>query len=203
MRLIPAIHDTTSALAILWAVMLIGISARNAEAQERKPLHRIRIFQEDDVCFYQIQGQTNQDTFRITPLGAVIFRTNGVKAQVEVDDAQVGDETIPGMAAEKSAEISEGRPVQSLAVRTARGMNTDHKVNIRCCTSRNLFGCRWLEAQPAPPPKSMGAASGFLPGVNPSFGGGPRAMSRAIPLPSRGERIGLPPGGPIMKIEED
>lgn len=209
MRSIQGIVGRELPLALLAAGVLMSMLAPEAAAQARKPLHRIEVSQESGVCLYRIQDQTDQDTFRITPLGAVVFQARGgVKVQIEIGDAQVGNQKISGTANanEKKIEVTERKPIRSLAVRNARGMSTEHKVNIRCCTSRNLFGCQWTEARPAPPSRqSMGGAPNWWPGIEPSQVRGPQTIDRpgSVGLPSDGKAGRPGPGGPVMKIEED
>jgi hypothetical protein len=194
-------------VTIACTVLLSGLWVAEAEAQ-RRSLHRIVMHQEGEVCYYQIQDQADQSAFRITPLGAVLFQSRGgVKVRVEVADAEVDDgrgtrRPIPGVAGNKKAEVSGGQPVQSLAVREAQGVDTDHKVNIQCCTDRNLFGCKWSDAQPAQSSAEMGAVPGsFLDfGAAPS---GPNPMRGPAPSDPYWMIAPLPPGGPVMKIEED
>ncbi len=195
-------------IALLGAILLLSTVTDEAEAQQRRSLHRIEIYQQGDMCYYRIQDQVNQEQFRITPLGAVLFQAKGgLKVEIEVDDAEVADrqgqpQAIAGLAGARKTEISDRRPIQSVAVREARGVNSEHKVNIRCCTGRTILGCRWSDAQPSE------TATGGIPQSGPDLNAllhrGPHASDGSIPVQSewRLERL-FGPGGPVMKIEED
>ena len=211
--------------AAVLASALAFVSAP-VQAQAVRSLHRIEVFQADDVCYYQIQEQTNQDLLRITPLGAVVFQARGeVKVRIEIEDVQTTAGRVAGAAGEKNATLDAGRPVQSLAVRGARGESTEHKIQIQCCPERRLFRCQWSDAQPVSASREVGQR---LDGRSPSGGAtegrfwagdylvppqrGPNAGRPVPEHTSSPERIHLPeriptlppvgPGGPVMKIEE-
>lgn len=188
-----------------------------ASAQDRKPVHYITISgdSDDNTCYYQIEGQANQDLFRIAPRGALIFNASAdfdVEATIEPDAE--GTAGIAGNANQNKFAI-QSRGVTPVAVRRALGKDSEHKVRIQCCTDKGFFGgCKWTPAEPIP---SEMQEMGYAPQRN-----APRPMAphaaQTLPAPHgpsapsvlpdllRDDPPPRPPvetGGPVMKVEED
>lgn len=188
---------------IQFCVVLLLLSAGlvpEADAQSQKDRHRIRVTPEGDACLYQIQGQDNQDLFVVSPGGLVTIQARGglwVDARVEDDPRGV-----PGTRNRRMLALRTQAPRDTLIARSSMGRSTEHRVRIQCCTSRvRGRACpRWTDAQPYKTESGRlnEGASGFIRGSSPDVRG-PSAPSSEINGPSDPP----PPGGPVMRVEEE
>lgn len=193
-------RSSTTLSSLVLLLMLCGIFTQRASAQNIPTQQKIRIFEQNDICVYDIEDQAAQDTFRIAPKGVVLFKTEGdLEASVEIKDDPKTN--ISGTQGPKSAMLRGGQNIQVLVVRLAQGQNSEHKVDIQCCMSKNAEGsCVWTPVQDANP-----ALRGALETDTRSFGSGfahrsgPNA-SAATPSRKNGP---VETGGPTMEVEED
>jgi hypothetical protein len=181
-------------------------------AQDRKAVHYIAISGSttDNTCHYQIEGQDDQNQFRIAPRGALIVTSSAdfaVETTIEPDAA--GTAGIAGDPRQNTFEVKAGS-VTPIAVRRAMGKNTEHLVRIRCCTDRGFFGgCKWAPAEPLPAePQQMGYAPQRLSPRSPEAFPAPHGPSAPAMLPDVRPDNAVPgsptrTGGPVMKVEED
>lgn len=193
------------ACSLLAAGLLMLAAVQFASAQTLQ--HSIHIEEQDEMCTYRIDEQTDQDTFRAAPQSIVRFYTSrGLWVNIEVEDDAQGRSGTQGNGA---ANLRRGRPVAQLTVRDAIGETTEHKVSIRCCLGRSPNACtedNWVEAQPYDPQGQNVGARIFNEVVWPESSPrvrthGPHAgspSSAAVPPLSP-----LPGGGPVMEIDED
>jgi hypothetical protein len=188
-----------------------------ASAQDRKPVHYITISgdSDDNTCYYQIEGQDDQDLFRIEPRGALIFNSSAdFDVEATIEPNAEGTAGVAGAASQNRFEVT-ARGVTPVAVRRAMGKDSEHKVRIQCCTDKGFFGgCKWTPAEPIP---SEVQQMGYAPRST-----APRPMkphaAQTIPAPHGPSapsilpdlvRDASPPrppaetGGPVMKVEED
>jgi hypothetical protein len=186
--------STRLAVRAAFATLLLGLLAPEVLGQPVRPIHRVEIGSDasDGSCTYFIEDQEDQDVFVVASRGAVIFAsTSPVDVRISIDEDPVRrvsatgpdrDAILPGGA--------EGGATRAFAVRGRMGFNTQHQVNIHCCTSRSLLRqCNWQEALPAAispePPPADGPR-------------GPNAGSHGAPGPT----TPVGPGGPTMRVED-
>jgi hypothetical protein len=184
-------------------VLLLGVGAGSlclappADAQNRSDRYQILVSPHPDGCQYQIEEQVNQDLFIMRPGGQLtVDAREGLWVDVTVEDDARG---IPGTRNRRSLSLRQNESRAVLTARSSIGKNTEHRVRIQCCKSRNPRAeCpAWTDAVPpttttgsldAPvlPPERTGIASSRGPAVV-------LAPVSSSPLPA---------GGPVMQIEE-
>lgn len=194
----------SSSLRCAWllctCLLLLSFSLPfEADAQSRKDRHRIRVAPEGESCVYEIQNQANQDFFVINPGGRVLVQAQrGLWVDVFVQNDPRG---IPGTRNRRMVALRKQVPRDTLFVRSAIGRPTEHQVQIQCCLSRGQGrACpRWSDARP--PTTETGRPDGGSSSVLGSTSDlrGPAASPPPVSLtdPPR------PPGGPVMRIEEE
>jgi hypothetical protein len=186
-----------------------------ASAQPRKSQHNIYVFspreaaEQNEMCYYRIDQQTDQDRLRITPAGIVRFYTaRELWVDIEVQDDTQGRSGAKGNG---RASLRSGRPVAQLTVRDAVGETTEHKVSINCCLARSPNACtnNWVEAQPYDPQRqSLGARilneTTWLESTSGARIHGPRALDEAEAADAVFPSLNpMPGGGPMMEIDEN
>ena len=211
------------ALILLCPLLHVDATAQN----RRSDRHVIRVTPGTTSegargCFYEIQGQADQDLFAISPGGLVTVRAlRGLRVDVAVDNDPGG---IPGTRNRRATALGRSAPQDTLVARSAIGRSTDHRVRIQCCPDLRGRGrgqeCpRWTDALPstlgtgalrmAPlPPDRMataswtGAARGPMarPALPPPAHPGDQPLGNQ---PPGNQPLGnQPPGGPVMRVEE-
>ena len=197
--LTPCLRYTTL-LLVLAALSLAFV--RPSAAQNRSDRYLIHVSPEASTCRYQIQGQPNQDVFLIRPGGLLTVQARGgLWVDVSVEDDPRG---VPGMRNRRGAALRQNAPRDTLIARDAIGRSTEHHVRIQCCLQRGrrADACpQWTDA--LPPETTTGDAhpGRMLPPHSTQTMRGPSVLSlppMPAPLP-----IPLPPGGPVMRVEED
>lgn len=212
MALMPVSSLQSVSRSFLGFGFLLLAAAQLAVAQPVKNQHNIHVFapadaaEQEQMCFYRIDQQSDQDVLRIAPRGTVRFYTErGLWVDIEVQD---DDQGRGGTRGNGRANLRRGRPVAQLTVRNAIGANTEHKISINCCLGRSPNSCtdNWVEAQPYR--QDLGVRDineevwvDATPQASPH---GPRATdeNRSMPIPSRLPHP-MPGGGPMMEIDEE
>jgi len=211
-------HLSTAAVparyTALVAILLLGgatiCSTARAQAPPAKEQHTILVRPQGNTCVYQIRDQTNQDLFVVRPNGAVVVRAqNGLWVDVTVDDAEVrsadGPRSVSGVQNSRSSftlrpQASQAAFQDALTVRSsiAGGASTEHRMRIQCCPerARGQECPAWQDAQPYDPASGeRGGSASLLPSNRGKVARGP--MAAPVPLTP------LPPGGPVMRVEEE
>ena len=198
--------------SVLGLGFLLLAATQLAVAQPLKDQHNIHVFaspdatEQEQMCFYRIDQQSDQDVLRVVPRGTVRFYTDrGLWVNVEVQDDDRGRGATQG---EGRANLRMGRPVAQLTVRDAIGENTEHKISISCCLGHSANSCTdsWVEAQPYR--QDLGVRDinqeVWVDAALQASPHGPRAVDgdRATPIPSRRPHL-MPGGGPMMEIDEE
>lgn len=192
-------------VALLLAVAVASLAlAPPSAAQNRSDRHLIQVSPEDSTCRYQIQGQPDQDVFLIRPGGFLTVQARGgLWVDVSVENTPRG---IPGTRNQRSLALRDNAPRDTLTVRSAIGRSTEHRVRIQCCLERGrrTNECpQWTDA--LPPETTTGDATPRR--VPPSHSSqtvrGPSAMPDPAVLPGSFPPAPLPPGGPVMRVEEE
>jgi len=189
--------------ALLLAVAVASLAPPSA-AQNRSDRYLIQVSPDDSTCRYQIQDQPDQDVFLIRPGGLLTVQARGgLWVDVSVEDNPRG---IPGTRNQRSLALRDNAPRDTLTARSAIGRSTEHRVRIQCCLERGrrTDECpQWRDALPPetttgdatprrmPPPHSSRAMRG------------PSAMPDPAVLPVPFPPAPLPPGGPVMRVEEE
>ena len=184
-----------------------------AAGEPRKAQHNLHVYtspdatEQNEMCFYRIDQQADQDVLRIAPGGTIRFYTDrGLWVNIDVQDDAQGRQGTQGS---RQATLRSARPVAQLTVREAIGASTEHKISINCCLGRSPNSCtdNWIEAQPSG--QALGAREtrdtdvwvDMTPRAWPQ---GPHAMDTAggRPAPSPPPHP-MPGGGPMMEIDEE
>lgn len=189
-----AVH--TSVLIILASTLL----ATSAVAQTPKERHRIVIEPGTEACVYRIHDQVNQDVFVTRPGGAVVFRAlRGLWVDISVEDAPGA---VPGTQHRRALALRTRTPQNAFTVRGGRGQTTEHRVRIQCCLNRTRGpGCpQWTDAVPHVPAPDPGGNALWLGPRSALRGHGP--APQVAPPPFRASPT-VPPGGPVMRVEEE
>jgi hypothetical protein len=192
--------------AVLWSTGLIASTA-SAQAPPAKERHTIAVRAQGNTCVYQIMDQANQDLFVVRPNGAVILRAqSGLWVDIAVEDAEVqgssGARNVPGTRNRRSFALRPQAPQDAFTARSVLegASSTEHRVRIQCCPTRERGqGCpAWQDAQPHNPAsgESGGSASLLDSGAGMMMRGPAAPPAVHSPLP-------LPPGGPVMRVEEE
>jgi len=177
-------------LVFLLTLLLLGLPPAQAEAQSRSDRYVIRVFEQADVCRYQIRGHADQDLFHIRPGGTVSIQTKeALWVDVTVQDDARG---TPGTRSRRSLALRRENAGGVITARSTIGRSTDHKVQIQCCPERGARDeCpKWMDARP--PRTTMGTGDPELSGL-PARGPAAGAVSKPA----------LPPGGPVMRVDEN
>lgn len=178
-------------------VFLLGaLLATVASGQSRSGSAHIVVEPKGAACVYQIQDQTDQDLLIVAPDSAVTVEARrGLWVDVSVEDDPRG---VPATRNLRALSLRSDQGRGSLVARSAIGRSTEHRLHIQCCTERaEGRGCpRWMDAQP--PSMNTGALRD-VPVLPPDIGGAARGPSALLPLPRPSE---MPPGGPVMRVEE-
>ena len=195
-----ATRTSTTLFSLALLLTLCGTLPQTASAQDTPTQQKIRIFEQNDICVYDIEDHAAQDTFRIAPKGVVLFKTEGdLEANVEIKDDPKTN--VSGTQGRKSAMLRGGQDIQVLVVRLAQGQNSEHKVDIQCCMSKNADGsCVWTPVQDANPDSRGALETDTRPfGSGFAHRSGPNAPAASTP----GENGPVETGGPTMEVEED
>lgn len=218
------VHDLSrcsSARALLLVAAYLfagyGLLAPDASAQNpaaAKDRHTIVVEPGADACTYRIQGQTNQDVFVIRPQGRLTVRAlRGLWVDVSVEDdvRTIDNEArrVPGMRRQRTLALRQPRGQalrqDTLSVRAAIGQTTEHRVRIECCPRQTRSqGCpEWQAAQPYDASTGDAGRPRFYdPNRTPAFTGPSAAPVRLPAALVAPPSLPLPPGGPVMRIEE-
>ena len=191
---------------VLWSTGLIASTA-SAQAPPAKERHTIAVRAQGNTCVHQILDQANQDLFVVRPNGAVVLRAqNGLWVDVAVEDAEVqgssGVRSVPGARNRRSFALRPQAPQDAFTVRSVLegASSTEHRVRIQCCPTRERGqGCpAWQDARPHNP------ASGEGGGRASRLDAGTHMMMRGpAALPAAHTPLPFPPGGPVMRVEEE
>jgi hypothetical protein len=177
-------------LSFLSLILIFCIPPPDVAAQSRSDRYVIRVFEQADVCRYQIQDHADQDLFHIRPGGTVTIQTKeALWVDVAIQDDSRG---TPGTRSRRSVALRSANDGDVITARSSLGRSTEHKVQIQCCVERReQEECpKWTDARP--PRTAMGTGDPGLSG-----------------LPARGPAAGavtepaLPPGGPVMRVDEN
>jgi len=191
--------------ALLLAIAVAGLAfAPSSAAQNRSDRYLIHVSPDDSTCRYQIQGQPTQDVFLIRPGGLLTVQARGgLWVDLSVEDDPRG---VPGTRNQRSLALRGNAPRDTLTVRSAIGRSTEHRVRIQCCLQRGRRAneCpQWTDALPPETTTGDAAPRRMPPQPSSRTMRGPAAMPdpAALSLPSL--PTPLPPGGPVMRVEED
>lgn len=187
-------HNTTSFFSVALLLALLCGLTQVATAQDMKKTQKIRIFEQNDICVYEIEEQTDQDLFRIPPRGVVLFKTfDDFEVNIEIkDDPNTG---VGGTQGSNTARLQGGQNIQILVVRLKQGKDSQHQVEIQCCLTKNADGtCAWTPVE--------SASSSGLGMLEPAFQQGD-PMSGPNAADSSGKNGPVGTGGPTMEVEED
>lgn len=189
--------DVMKCLFLMLCLFAFTLSVpERAEAQSRADRYTILVFEDGDMCRYQIQDHSDQDVFNIAPGGMLtIMAKGGLWVDSSVQDDPRG---TPGTRSQRTVAVREEDGSQSFTARSEIGRSTEHKVQIQCCPSRRGRNeCpKWIDAEP--PRTSTGAVGMDAPGPE------QRGPSAGEPVPSE-QPIGSeqPAGGPVMRVDEN
>ncbi|PEN11088.1 hypothetical protein CRI94_16845 [Longibacter salinarum] len=175
------------ALLVLASFLLLPLEAAG---QNRSDRYLIRVYDDGGTCRYQIQNHANQDLFNIRPAGTLTVASKGnLWVDVTVQDDPRG---TPGTRSQRSIAVREQNGKGMVTARSAIGRSTEHKVQIQCCLVRGSRNeCpKWTDA--LPPDTSMG----WMPSV-------PEGMPSSGPSATEPLDPPQPPGGPVMRVDEN
>ena len=178
-------------------VLLLGVLfTSGAAGQSRSGSAHIVVEPKGATCVYQIQDQTDQDLVIVAPDSVVTVEARrGLWVDVTVEDDPRG---VPATRNLRAVSLRPDQDRGRLVARSAIGRSTEHRLRIQCCTERaEGRGCpRWMDAQP--PSMDTGELQNVpvLPAEEVIGARGPSAL---LPLLRPSE---MPPGGPVMRVEE-
>lgn len=177
-------------------LLVVGACLTTIAAGQSRGSAHIVVEPKGATCIYQIQNQTDQDLLIVAPDSAVTIEARrGLWVDVSVEDDPRG---VPATRNLRALSLRTNAGRGRLVARSAIGRSTEHRLHIQCCTERaEGRGCpRWMDAQP--PSMNTGALHD-VPVLPPDIGVAARGPSALLPLPRPTE---MPPGGPVMRVEE-